>query len=133
MKNFKLEKYWAKYEFDPILEMMGTSDLQGWDMKDILKMANPTHQKLWDNLNLGYAEVRGHPLLQKEILKTYEKPQEILVTSGAKEALYATLKGMLNPSDHVIVMSSCYQSHFEIPSSIGCQVSEWHLKMNENW
>jgi len=136
MEGFKLEEYLGKYEFSGP-EMLCASDLEGWKMQDILNMADAKSQAMWQNLSLAYTEVRGHPLLREEILKdyspTFHKDKNIIVTAGAEEALYATIKALLTPNDHAIIMSPCYQSHFEIPKSIGCQVSEWSLNPKENW
>lgn len=136
MKGFKLEEYLGEYEFSDV-EMICASDLDGWPMQDILDMADAECRALWKNLSLGYTEVRGAPLLRRDILSTYstsfDVAQNIIVTSGAEEALYASMQALLSKDDHVIVMSPCYQSHVEIPKAMGCQVSEWVLKADEFW
>ncbi len=45
---------------------------------------------------------------------TYDPDREITVTSGATEAIFATMQALVNPGDEVIVFEPCYDSY--VPS-----------------
>lgn len=42
---------------------------------------------------------------------TYDADREITVTSGATEAIFAAMLGLVNPGDEVIVFEPCYDSY----------------------
>jgi aspartate/methionine/tyrosine aminotransferase len=88
-------------------------------------------QQTW----LGYTESQGSPALRKEISKLYEtiQPEEILVHTGAEEAIFLFMHAVLKQDDHVIVHSPCYQSLTEIAKSIGCDVSPWRARDENGW
>ena len=52
---------------------------------------------------------------------------KILVHAGAQEAIHNFCKSVLGPTDHVVVMSPCYQSLEECPKSAGASVSLWQV------
>ena len=66
MRAFKIERYFAKYEFSADY-LLSPSDCESLSMKEVLDMADEEGQQLWDNLKLGYTESPGHPLLREEI------------------------------------------------------------------
>jgi aspartate/methionine/tyrosine aminotransferase len=125
---FKLERYFAKYEFN-VKILMSSSDCESLTMTELLDMASPQSLDLWNNLKLGYTETQGHPALREEISRFYENiPPENLMVAAPEEAIYIAMQTLLKPEDHVIVLSPAYQSLYEIATSIGCQVSHWTLK-----
>jgi len=87
------------------------------------------------NVWLGYTESQGSPSLRKEIANIYEtiQPEQILVHTGAEEAIYLFMLAVLQQGDHVIVHTPCYQSLFEIAKSIGCDVTSWQAREENNW
>lgn len=133
--TFKLEEYLSRYEFKaPYL--LCCSDAQSFTMADILAMASPQDKALWDNLYLSYTEDRGLPALRSTIASgLYEglTADNILCFSGAQEGIAAALTALLESSDHAIVITPCYQSLFEIPKHIGCEVTELPLRESDMW
>ena len=132
---FKLEEYFAKYEFVAPF-MMGSSDPETHALTELISMADKESLSLWNNLRLGYTETYGLPLLREEICKIYNKQDKdnILVFSGAEEAIYIAMQVMLKKDDHVVVLTPCYQSLAEIPKAAGANVTEFALEWkNNNW
>ena len=131
IRDFQLERFFAKYEFKaPYL--LSSSDCETFSLGEILELEEGL--KLED-LRLGYTEPLGHPGLREEIAALYQEvdPDQILVTSGAEEAIFIFMNVVLNPGDHVIYMSPAYQSLYEIAHSIGCEVTPWQLKEDDGW
>lgn len=132
---FKLEEHFAKYEFVAPY-MMGSSDPETHTLTELISMADDECRLLWDNLKFSYTETHGLPLLREEIQKIYstQKNDNILVFSGAEEAIYITMQVILKPNDHVVMITPCYQSLKEIPKAVGATVTEFSLDwINNNW
>ena len=130
---FKLERYFAQYEFDvPFLAC--ASDCESFSICEILSW-EPGAQKTFLDMHLGYTESLGNPLLREEISKLYTdiKPDQVLVHSGAEEAIFNFMNVVLQKENHVIVHWPCYQSLFEIANQIGCSVSKWQVNPKNNW
>jgi aspartate/methionine/tyrosine aminotransferase len=133
---FKLERYFAKYEFTTEF-LLCSSDCEAMPIADLLALdADPAgavekFQHVW----LGYTESQGSPTLRKEICKLYEtiQPEDVLVHTGAQEAIFLFMHAALKSGDHVIVHSPSYQSLSEVAKSIGCDVSLWRAREENDW
>lgn len=103
-------------------------------MSELLAMADEECSKLWANLRLGYTETRGLPLLRQEIAKKYSgvTADGVLCFSGAEEGIYCAFKTILSKTDHVVVVTPCYQSLKSIPETL-CEVSTIDLTPQAGW
>jgi aspartate/methionine/tyrosine aminotransferase len=130
---FKLERYFAKYEFNTEY-LLCSSDCEAMSIADLLALEEGAAEK-FQNVWLGYTESQGSPSLRKEIANVYESidPEEILVHTGAGEAIYLFMHAVLNESDHVIVHSPCYQSLSDVAKGVGCDISPWQAREENNW
>lgn len=131
---FKLEEFWKKYEFTaPYL--LCCSDAESWKLNEILELADSETKMLWESLNLGYTESPGLPLLRKEIAKLYSHidSEQVLTFAGAEEGIYCTMRTLIEPGDHVIVIDPCYQSLKTLPESFGAHVTSILLDSEKGW
>ncbi len=130
---FKLERYFAKYEFSAKY-LLSSSDCDGFRMNDILSMANIEELKLWQNLQLGYTESQGLPMLREEITTLYSNisSDEVMVLTP-EEGIFVALNCILSKDDHVICMAPSYQSLHQIVSSIGCDITFWLPDEEKGW
>lgn len=121
--DFELERFFARWEFN-VRHLLCASDVEGYRMWDLLEMADPEARELWQRLSLGYTEAAGHPLLRREIAALYDgvAPEEVLVFSGAEEAIFTAMNVLLAPGDHAIVTWPAYQSLHEVARSVGAEV-----------
>jgi hypothetical protein len=128
---FVLEVFFAKYEF-VAQHLLCCSDGESISMKELLALADEEALALWDNLSLGYTECRGLPQLRAEIAKDFPglDPECTLTFAGAEEGIYCTFKTLLEPSDHAIVVTPCYQSLKSIPDSL-CTTSSLDLHTDD--
>jgi len=130
---FKLERYFAQYEFN-VKYVLCASDCESFSIQDLLAFepdaADNFHQH-W----LGYTESQGSPSLQREICNLYDtiEPKQVLVHTGAEEAIFLFMHAILGAADHIIVHWPCYQSLFEVARSIGCQVTLWKAREENGW
>ena len=130
---FKLERYFAKYEFS-VKYLLSSSDCDGFRMNDILSMANIEELKLWQNLQLGYTESQGLPILREEITSLYSNitSDEVMVLTP-EEGIFVALNCILSKDDHVICMAPSYQSLHQIVRSIGCDITFWLPDEEKGW
>jgi aspartate/methionine/tyrosine aminotransferase len=130
---FKLERYFAQYEFNAKY-LLCSSDCESLSIRDLLAyepQADESLKQTW----LGYTESSGAPFLRQEISRIYTGilPEQVLVHSGAEEAIFLFMHAVLKPGDHVLVHWPCYQSLFEIARSMGCEVTFWEARPENRW
>lgn len=130
---FKLERYFAKYEFATEY-LLCSSDCEAMSIADLLALEEGAAEK-FQHVWLGYTESQGSPALRSEIAKLYEtvQPEQILVHTGAEEAIFLFMLAVVKPGDHVIVHAPHYQSLSEVAKSLGCDVSPWLAREENDW
>ncbi len=133
LSAFQLERYFAKYEFSTKY-LLCCSDCESVTIADLLSLepeAAERFQQHW----LGYTESTGAASLRQEITRLYPGigPEQILVHSGAEEAIFLFMHAVLKPGDHIIVHSPCYQSLFEVAKSLGAEVTLWNAHEEAGW
>lgn len=130
---FKLERYFAKYEFSTQF-LLCSSDCEAMSIADLLAIEEDAAQK-FQQVWLGYTESQGSPALRREISKLYEtiSPEEILVHTGAEEAIYLFMFAAFKKGDHVIVHSPGYQSLADVARAAGCDISPWMAREENQW
>ena len=134
IEDFELERFFARYEF-AVRHLLCASDVEGWPMADLLALADAETAELWRDLRLGYTESLGHPLLRREIASLYETiaEDEVLVFSGAEEAIFVLANVLLGPGDHAIVGWPSYQSLHAVARSTGADVTLHELRQEDGW
>ncbi len=134
IEDFELERFFARHEF-AVRHLLCASDVEAWPMADLLALADPEAAALWHGLRLGYTEAPGHPLLRAEIATLYESitPDEVVVFSGAEEAIFAISNVLLGPGDHAIVVWPSYQSLHSIARAAGADVTLHELHAADGW
>lgn len=128
LQPFKLERYFAQYEFSaPFL--LSCSDCEPLTLKELLTMADDELLYLWENLQLGYTESRGNPLLRQEIAKLHTriKKDDVLVLTP-EEGIYIAMRALLCEGDEIVVVAPFYQSLGEVAKSQGCTIKEWDVR-----
>jgi len=133
LRDFKLERFFDRYEF-AVEYLLCSSDCESITLRELLQLEPQARDRL-ENLWLGYTESAGGAALRKEIAGMYAaiQPEDVLVHSGAEEAIFLFMHAMLRPGDHVIVHTPCYQSLTEVARSAGAQVSPWPARAENNW
>jgi aspartate/methionine/tyrosine aminotransferase len=133
LKPFKLERYFAKYEFTAKY-LLSSSDCDGLMQSDLLELADDETVKLWKNLSLGYTESLGLLLLREEISHLYQgiTPDDCLVIVP-EEGIFIAVNSILHKGDHVICTFPGYQSLYAIAEGLGCEVTKWLPEEENNW
>ena len=130
VRDFLLERYFAKYEFS-VRHMLSASDCETLSVRELMEGADAEVEELWKELRLSYTESRGHPALLREIARETGLSADEAIVLNPEEGIFLTLNSLLDRDDHVVVLSPCYQSLYEIPKSLGCEVTRWYLKKED--
>jgi aspartate/methionine/tyrosine aminotransferase len=132
--DFALERFFARWEF-AVRHLLCASDVEGWRMADLLALADDETAALWADLRLGYTEAPGHPLLRAEIASLYDtiEADDVLVFSGAEEAIFCLSNALLGPGDHTVVTWPGYQSLYEVGRAAGAEVALHELREADGW
>jgi aspartate/methionine/tyrosine aminotransferase len=77
-----------------------------------------------ESISLMNPDTRGSGTLRQEILHCYQTAalENVLVTVGVTEALFALFNVILEPGDEVIVEYPEFQTLFELPAALGCEI-----------
>lgn len=82
-----------------------------------------------------YPPITGIPALRQAISERYQKegqaayaPEEILVTTGAAQAMFLSMMSYLDPGDEVIVPDPGYNSYTTIPNIAGAVMKKYNLR-----
>jgi aspartate/methionine/tyrosine aminotransferase len=134
LADFALERYFARWEF-AVRHLLCASDVEAWRMADLLALADDDARARWEGLRLGYTESQGDPALRAEIAGLFGtlEANDVLVFSGAEEAIFCLLNTLLRPGDHAIVAWPGYQSLHEVARSAGAAVTLHELREADGW
>lgn len=89
---------------------------------------------------LTYGAIRGSEVLRERLASLYSArvtsplpSDNILITPGAIAANFLVLYTLIGPGDHVICQHPTYQQLYDVPKSLGAEVSLWKLRKNNNY
>lgn len=130
---FRIEQYYALHEFTAPY-MLSSSDAESWSIADLLALEPDAAERLFAQ-RLGYTESPGSPELRAAIAEMYESivPDDVVVAAAAEEAIFVAYHALLEPGDHVVVETPCYESAIAVARSAGADVSEWRRSWTEGW
>ena len=124
-RPFALERFFARYEHS-VRHVLCASDCRTRTVAEIDALEPGLLDRL-AALPLGYVDARGSAALRQVLAGIYAniRGDEVLVCSGAQEAILWFYFAVLAPGDEVVVHSPCYASHREVPRAIGATVVSW--------
>ncbi|KAI9051907.1 hypothetical protein LZ554_004163 [Drepanopeziza brunnea f. sp. 'monogermtubi'] len=89
---------------------------------------------------LTYGSIRGSQALRERLASLYSvratnplPAENILITPGAISANFLLLYTLLGPGDHVICEHPTYQQLYDVPKSLGAEVSLWKLRRGQKF
>ena len=127
IRDFQLERYFAKYEFS-VTHLLSPSDCETWSIGELLGLEAEDSPKRLKELRLSYTESRGSSKLIDALEELYGVEREGIVTGCPAELIFLFMNSFLESGDKVTCISPAYQSLYELPRSIGCEVAFWRLR-----
>jgi aspartate/methionine/tyrosine aminotransferase len=138
IETFALERWMTTWETQVEYDIAesGILPMTVSELIDLLPPAERegTLRRLLDT-RLGYSEAPGSLELRSLLASTYRDtgPADILVTTGAIEANFLAFNTLLEPGDHVVAIYPAYQQLYSVPRAIGCDVSLWTLRAENDF
>ncbi len=133
IKDFIMEE-WLMRNRGVVRHNLGESGVADYRLSELIDMCGIDPRELLD-IKLEDESTYGSPLLRGEIARTYEgiPPEKILVTTGTSEGLFILFNLLLEPGDEVIVQFPEFQSLYELPLSLGCDVKFLRLNADNDY
>lgn len=130
---FQLERYFAAHEFTAKY-LLSSSDCETWTTRDLLALEEGAEEALL-GLPLGYSASPGQADLREAVAATYQgiTASQVLIHTGAEEAIFNFFHALLGAGDHAIVHAPCYQSLVSLPSAVGAEVTAWRATEEKGW
>jgi len=128
IEPFATELFFSFYEFTtPYL--LCASDCETMSVGELLNLAGETTETLLD-LRLGYTESQGHPELRSAVAALYERvsSDEVVMLGAPEEGIYLTMRALLEPNDHVVVLTPAYDSLLNLAAHVSGNISRWPLR-----
>lgn len=130
-----------KYETTPGVLNIAETCAASVSIDDLINMSTETitTSPLNTKVKLTYGPIRGSQTLRERVASHCSTQEEhvtaddILITQGAIGANFLTLYTLIGPGDHVICVYPTYQQLYEIPRSVGAEVSLWRLKPEDSF
>ncbi|MEW6265294.1 MAG: aminotransferase class I/II-fold pyridoxal phosphate-dependent enzyme [Thermodesulfobacteriota bacterium] len=133
LPEFLLERYFARHEFTAP-RLLCCSDCETWTITELLAL-EPDAAEGFLNLRLGYTEAAGGLELRRAVASLYQdiRPDQVLIFSGAEEAIFILMNVALESGDQAVVHWPCYQSLFEVAAGLGCRTVKWAAREETGW
>ncbi|MDR3332815.1 MAG: aminotransferase class I/II-fold pyridoxal phosphate-dependent enzyme [Synergistaceae bacterium] len=126
IRDFQLERYFAKYEFN-VKHLLSPSDCETRPVGEILGLPGGEWRERLNSLPLSYTESRGNPGIIGALDAIYGVGNDGIVVGCPEELIFLFMNSFLDAGDRVVCLSPAYQSLYELPRSIGCEVVLWKL------
>lgn len=130
---FRLEAYFARWEFTARYHLTA-ADAETMSLADLLALADEAGLAEWESLRLGYTSTVGLPALREAIAATYDRlsADDVVCFAGVAEPIYLAMQVLLDPGDHAVVLTPCYQAAETVPLSV-CDVTAVPLRPEDGW
>ncbi len=128
---FEIEQYFDQYEFTtPYL--LCASDCETMSIAELMQMAEVPLVDFAE-IRLGYTVAQGSLELRTAVSQTYQsvQPDHVVILTAPEEGIYLTMRTLLEPGDHVIVLTPAYNSLLNLAQHITGNVSQWAVQPTE--
>ena len=130
---FRIEQYYAAHEFSAPF-MLSSSDAESVAIADLLALEPDATDRLLAQ-RLGYTQPPGALELRAAAANVYENidDNDVVVVSAAEEGIFLAYHALLQPGDHVVVETPCYESAVQVAVSAGAEVTAWRRRGENGW
>ena len=136
MKDFQpftMERYMSAHE-QAVDFNLSESGVQPILLGELLDLKPGSHEHLL-SVDLNYPHANGIPSLRQNIASMYQGAQaeNVLVTVGAIEGNYNSIRTLLNAGDEIVIMLPNYMQIWGIAKNHGLRVKTFKLKEEDQW
>lgn len=89
---------------------LSKASIEPHSLKELLALANQQELELWQEFSLGYCGSQGDEQLRTQIASQYPglEAENILIFSGAQEAVFTVYQALLNPHSKSLIITPTY-------------------------
>ncbi len=126
--RFELEHFFRRFAFQPDMINLSPSNPISPTVGDILELAGLPPTALQE-VALDYSETAGAWPLRVAIAELYDdlEPEQVMVTSGAVEAIVLVLEAIVEPGTRVVLENPIYGSYAPLLHLLGAEVTPYEL------
>ncbi|KAF8853199.1 PLP-dependent transferase [Acephala macrosclerotiorum] len=139
---FDVEQWMDKYEVTPGVLNIAETCCSSISIDGLVKLCEDPNipPPLSTSTKLTYGAIRGSQALRERLSSLYSArvssplpTENILITPGAIAANFLVLYTLIGPEDHVICVHPTYQQLYDVPKSLGAEVSLWKLRKQKKY
>ncbi len=125
---FSIEQFFALYEFNTPY-ILCVSDCESMSVGEILEMSGSSMDAFAD-LRLGYTESQGGVEMRTAVADLYPDitPEHVVSLAAPEEGIYLAMRALLDPDDHVVVLTPAYDSLLNLAETISGNVTRWEIQ-----
>ena len=130
---FEMERMMSQYE-QGVEYNLSESGVHPILLRELLDEQPGSLDKLLET-DINYPHVNGIPELRQNIARLYPgaKPENVLVTVGAIEANYISIRTLLSPGDECVIMLPNYMQIWGIAKNHDLKIKTFQLQEKEGW
>ena len=155
IEPFAVEQWMDLYETTPGVLNIAETCAASLSIADLAALATPTvvngttvippadPLSALATTRLTYGAIRGSSTLRKLVAALFDTGKDesvpplpadnVIITQGAIGANYLLFYTLLGPGDHAICVYPTYQQLYDVPKSLGAEVSLWMLKKEKQY
>jgi aspartate/methionine/tyrosine aminotransferase len=128
-----MERMMSRYEQEVDFNL-SESGVHPMLLRELLGESQDQLDKLLDT-DLNYPHANGVPELRERIAALYDgaAADNVLVTVGAIEANYITMRSLLGPGDEIVIMLPNYMQVWGISKNHQYSIRTFHLQSERGW
>jgi aspartate/methionine/tyrosine aminotransferase len=136
MKDFQpfaMERYMSAHE-QQVDFNLSESGVQPMLLRELLDLKPGSFDHILGT-DLNYPHANGIPELRQNIAAMYPEasPENVLVTVGAIEGNYNTIRTLLNAGDEIVIMLPNYMQIWGIARNHGLKIKTFKLREDQQW
>jgi aspartate/methionine/tyrosine aminotransferase len=130
---FLMERFMSAYEQE-VDYNLSESGVHPMTLRELLSIDHSTFDELLET-EINYPHVNGIPELRDHIASLYEGAgrENVLVTVGAIEANYNSLRTLMNPGDEMVTMLPNYMQIWGVAKNHGYKIKTFQLNEEKSW
>jgi len=130
---FEMERMMSQYE-QGVEYNLSESGVHPVLLRELLNEQPGSLDKLLET-DINYPHVNGIPELRQNIARLYHgaKPENVLVTVGAIEGNYISVRTLLSPGDEIVIMLPNYMQIWGIAKNHDLEIKTFQLQEKESW
>jgi aspartate/methionine/tyrosine aminotransferase len=135
LPEFRLERWFAEFEFVPGMRNMAASGPFAVKTGELLELEGAETTARYLNLDLDYIENPGSERLRQGVAGLYTTidDSDVRITSGASEALLLLMWILASPGKNIVIEEPCYGNVPGIAESLGIEVRRLPLSQEDDW